>query len=122
MNRNSSSLRKLVSAEILFGVGAHKAGGCFACAFGAQHHLLAQVDIQGIDVRGMDNKTVKQRLIAGVHNLKQEVALTQQLKEVGARSSDIPELSGKAIRDPCLLTNPCRSSKRDIEVVYEEAF
>jgi len=35
--------------------------------------------------------------------------------------SDIPSLSGFAMQDPCILTNPRKSSLRDVQVVYEEA-
>lgn len=75
----------------------------------------------GIDTRGMNAAQVKQRLLAGVRHLKNEVGLTQRLKEAGVSSSDIPILSGKALKDPCILTNPRKSNKRDVEVVYEEA-
>ena len=54
-------------------------------------------------------------------DLKEQVGLTQRLKEAGVSSSDIPVLSGHAVKDPCILTNPRKSNKRDVEVVYEEA-
>ena len=37
------------------------------------------------------------------------------------RVDDIPVLSGKAVLDPCLATNPKNANKRDIQVIYEEA-
>jgi len=43
------------------------------------------------------------------------------LAEIGVNRSDISPLSAKAVLDPCILTNPRKSSKRDVEVVYEEA-
>ena len=78
-------------------------------------------DTVGIDTRGMNSQAIKQRLLDGVHDLKQQVGLTMRLKEAGVSSCDIPMLSGQAIKDPCLLTNPRKSNKRDVEVVYEEA-
>ncbi len=87
----------------------------------AEDRFRVIADTVGIDTRGMDNKAVKQKLLRGVQKLKQEVGLTQRLKEAGVSISDIPVLSGKAVRDPCLLTNPRKSNKRDVEVVYEEA-
>ncbi len=78
-------------------------------------------DTVGIDTRGMKTKQVKQQLLKSVHKLKQDVGLTQRLKEAGVSSADIPELSKKALKDPCILTNPRKSNKRDVEVVYEEA-
>ncbi len=75
----------------------------------------------GIDTRGMQSKQVKQRLMQHVHQLKIDVGLTQRLKETGVSISDIPMLSGRALQDPCILTNPRKSKQRDVEVVYEEA-
>ncbi len=75
----------------------------------------------GIDTRGMDDKAVRNRLLAAVRALKMQVGLTQRLREAGVSSSDIPTLSGKAVLDPCILTNPRKSNRRDVEVVYEEA-
>jgi alcohol dehydrogenase class IV len=87
----------------------------------AEDKFKIVADTIGIDTRGMDRNTIKQRLLQRVHGLKQEVGLTQRLKEAGVSSSDIPELSKKALQDPCILTNPRKSNKRDVEVVYEEA-
>ncbi|MCW8887240.1 MAG: iron-containing alcohol dehydrogenase [Motiliproteus sp.] len=75
----------------------------------------------GIDTRGMKPKEVKSKLMSSVQKLKRDVGLTQRLKEAGVNTADIPELSKKAVRDPCILTNPRKSNKRDVEVVYEEA-
>lgn len=78
-------------------------------------------DTVGIDTRGMNRNQIKQRLMHDVQTLKREVGLTQRLKETGVSSSDIPMLSRQAMKDPCILTNPRKSNKRDVEVVYEEA-
>ncbi len=87
----------------------------------AEDKFKIVADTVGIDTRGMDRNQIKQRLLRQVQGLKQEVGLTQRLRESGVSSSDIPELSKKALKDPCILTNPRKSNKRDVEVVYEEA-
>ena len=87
----------------------------------AEDRFKVIADTVGIDTRGMDRKTIKQRLLHDVQALKKEVGLTQRLKEAGVSSSDIPMLSKQALKDPCILTNPRKSNKRDVEVVYEEA-
>ena len=87
----------------------------------AQDKFKVVADTLGIDTRGMDRATVKQQLMNQVSGLKAEVGLTQRLKQAGVSSSDIPMLSHKALKDPCILTNPRKSNKRDVEVVYEEA-
>lgn len=75
----------------------------------------------GIDTRGMTTPQIKTRLMQHVIALKQEVGLTQKLAQNGVKVADIPALSAKAIQDPCILTNPRKSSQRDVEAVYEEA-
>jgi alcohol dehydrogenase class IV len=69
----------------------------------------------------MNSNQIRQRLIHRVVDLKRQVGLTQKLAATGVSLTDIPMLSEHAISDPCILTNPRRSSKRDVEVVYEEA-
>ncbi len=78
-------------------------------------------ETMGLDTRGLSSQEVKARLMAEVIQLKQDVGLSQKLAENGVSISDIPILSEQAIKDPCILTNPRKSSKRDVEVVYEEA-
>ncbi|MDO6562118.1 alcohol dehydrogenase-like regulatory protein ErcA [Amphritea sp. 1_MG-2023] len=78
-------------------------------------------ETMGIDTRGMSNQMVHKRLQDRVIQLKHDVGLVEGLASSGVNLSDIPTLSAKAIRDPCILTNPRKSNKRDVEVVYEEA-
>ncbi|BES73075.1 iron-containing alcohol dehydrogenase [Marinobacter nanhaiticus D15-8W] len=78
-------------------------------------------ETMGIDTRGMSTSTVRARLLGRIGELKRNVGLEQKLGELGVRTSDIPSLSGFAMQDPCILTNPRKSSLRDVEVVYEEA-
>ena len=74
-----------------------------------------------IDTRGMSDTHVKSALLTKVRDLKQQVGLSMQLGEAGVKLTDIPILASKAIIDPCILTNPRASNKRDMETVYEEA-
>lgn len=74
-----------------------------------------------IDIRGLSSKQVMHRLVQQVSILKQQVGITQTLSVNGVTLTDIPVLSEKALIDPCLITNPRPSNKRDLETVYEEA-
>ncbi|ANG62361.1 alcohol dehydrogenase [Marinobacterium aestuarii] len=78
-------------------------------------------DTLGVDVRGMNSSEIRKRLMQRVIGLKQEVGLKESLGVFGVNVSDIPSLSKNAIKDPCILTNPRKSSRRDVEVIYEEA-
>ncbi|MBV0931884.1 iron-containing alcohol dehydrogenase [Marinobacterium sp. A346] len=78
-------------------------------------------ETMGIDPRGLSQSQIKRRLMQHVIALKREVGLYQKLAEQGVHLTDIPHLSVNALRDPCLLTNPRKSNRRDVEAVYEEA-
>ncbi|WP_028468309.1 alcohol dehydrogenase-like regulatory protein ErcA [Neptunomonas japonica] len=75
----------------------------------------------GIDTRGLTTPQIKQRLMQHVISLKADVGLTQKLAAQGVSLTDIPTLSSKAMKDPCIVTNPRKSNQRDVEAVYEEA-
>lgn len=75
----------------------------------------------GIDERNMEDKVVKKELLDGIRQLKKKVGIEEGLQAKGVRKSDIAELAGKAMNDPCMVTNPRLPSERDIEVLYEEA-
>ncbi|MDX1456827.1 MAG: alcohol dehydrogenase-like regulatory protein ErcA [Marinobacter sp.] len=78
-------------------------------------------ETMGIDTRGMTSAEVKKRLMARIVQLKKAVGLEGKLGQLGVSTSDIPYLSQFAMKDPCIMTNPRKSSQRDVEVVYEEA-
>lgn len=75
----------------------------------------------GIDCRGLSQADVKRRLVAHLVELKRAVGLSGTLGSAGVHTSDVPFLTRHALEDPCILTNPRRSSERDVAVVYEEA-
>ncbi|MBD3657961.1 MULTISPECIES: alcohol dehydrogenase-like regulatory protein ErcA [Marinobacter] len=87
----------------------------------AEDRFRRVADAMGIDTRGMSAPLIKQRLMARIIELKRAVGLEAKLAELGVTNSDIPYLSGFALQDPCILTNPRKSSLRDVQVVYEEA-
>ena len=87
----------------------------------AEDKFRVVAETMGIDTRGLNNQQVHRKLQDRVIQLKREVGLIEGLAASGVNISDIPVLSDKAIKDPCILTNPRKSSKRDVEVVYEEA-
>jgi alcohol dehydrogenase class IV len=75
----------------------------------------------GLDVQTMTNQEAKKSLLNEILRLKHSVGITKTLKEHGATSSDVEQLASKAIKDPCMVTNPRMPVQRDVEVIYEEA-
>ncbi|WP_136810349.1 alcohol dehydrogenase-like regulatory protein ErcA [Desulfosediminicola flagellatus] len=75
----------------------------------------------GLDPGKRNKKEVKNSILNEIIRLKNTAGITRTLKERGTSISDIPQLAGKAIHDPCMVTNPRMPVQRDIEVIYEEA-
>lgn len=84
-----------------------------------RYMLIAEA--MGIDCRGLNSKEIKDRLVSSIFALKYEVGIRNQLRQRGVKNLDIPELSHKAIKDACMLTNPRKAMLEDIESIYEEA-
>jgi len=87
----------------------------------AEGRFRRVAEAMNIDTRGMNQAEIQKRLMSRIIQLKHAVGLDAKLSELGVTLSDIPSLSGFALQDPCILTNPRKSSLRDVQVVYEEA-
>ena len=87
----------------------------------AEERFRRVAEAMNIDTRGMSQAEIQKRLMSRIIQLKRSVGLEAKLSELGVTMSDIPSLSGFALQDPCILTNPRKSSLRDVQVVYEEA-
>lgn len=87
----------------------------------ANDRFKVVAETMGIDTRGLNTVQIQKALMTRVITLKQDVGLTQKLAESGVHMTDIPVLSDHAMLDPCILTNPRKSNKRDVAAVYEEA-
>ncbi|MFP4547856.1 MAG: alcohol dehydrogenase-like regulatory protein ErcA [Fidelibacterota bacterium] len=79
-------------------------------------------EAMNISTKNLTQKETEIKLFDRIRRLKQELGVTNTLKNLGVRKADIPVLSKKAVKDACLLTNPRKATQQDIEVIYEEAF
>lgn len=75
----------------------------------------------GLHVEHLSPAAVKKAILDEVIRLKLASGISTSLGQRGATISDIPHLAKKAIKDPCMVTNPRLPNLRDIEVIYEEA-
>ncbi|MFA4825036.1 MAG: alcohol dehydrogenase-like regulatory protein ErcA [Methanoregula sp.] len=66
-------------------------------------------------------KGAKEDLVQALRTLRESLGVTDRLSDLGVTKKDLPELAGKAIRDPCLATNPKKLTVEDIERIYERA-
>ncbi|MBF0382436.1 MAG: iron-containing alcohol dehydrogenase [Magnetococcales bacterium] len=81
-------------------------------------HIAKAMDLE---VKGFTTQQLRTSITGEVDRLRRSVGVVRSLGELGVHRTDVGELAGKAIQDPCLLTNPRPAIKRDIEVIYEEA-
>jgi alcohol dehydrogenase class IV len=75
----------------------------------------------GFDLQGMNSGQKRRAILDLVHKIKKAAGISNTLADRGVKTTDIPILAGKAMADPCLITNPRRPNQRDLEVIYEEA-
>ncbi|MEN6374902.1 MAG: alcohol dehydrogenase-like regulatory protein ErcA [Smithella sp.] len=78
-------------------------------------------EAMGLDFRGMNTGETKKAILSYVNNLRRSVGIHKTLSKMGVKTCDIPDLAQKAMKDVCIYTNPREATKRDIEVIYEEA-
>lgn len=92
----------------------------YNCDAAAERYQLIG-ETMGLDLRGMLFEEKKSAIIEAMHYLQIALGFDRTLGQLGVHRSDIPELARKAMKDPCMVTNPRRPKQRDIEVLYEEA-
>lgn len=78
-------------------------------------------DALGLKLHGLLPKDKLRLILDDINGLKTSIGITATLGQRGASKSDISRLAENALNDPCMVTNPRRPDKRDIETVYEEA-
>ena len=78
-------------------------------------------EAMGLDLRGMGSVEKRNALLKHVRDLKTAAGIVRTLNMLGVSRSDVTLFSDHALKDPCMVTNPRKASKRDIEVVYEES-
>ncbi len=78
-------------------------------------------EAMGLDLRGMVSKEKTSVLLGRIREIKKVAGMDLGLNKLGVDRSDLHLLSKKALKDPCLVTNPRKANQRDIEVIYEES-
>jgi alcohol dehydrogenase class IV len=63
----------------------------------------------------------KNNLVSGIHEFRCSLGVNRTLGNIGVKQETITELAKKAYRDPCLVTNPCPATEKDLERIYTNA-
>ena len=117
---------------------AHSLGGALDIAHGECNAILLDHVIEfnlptaperfehigkamGVELQGLNSVQKKSALLNHVRELKKATGIVRTLNELGVSRGDLKFLTGNALKDPCMATNPRKASQRDIEVVYEES-
>lgn len=75
----------------------------------------------GLELSAGDSGRILSAILDDLNRLRKASCINTTLGQIGVHKSCIPELSRKAIKDPCIVTNPRRPCQKDIEAIYEEA-
>ena len=70
---------------------------------------------------GMTERERAKRIVEALRGLRNRVGVLDSLGAHGVRGADIPELAVHALEDACLVTNPRRANKADIQAIYGDA-
>jgi alcohol dehydrogenase len=76
----------------------------------------------GLELSADDPGRTMSAILEELNRLRRASGIDRTLRQIGVHESCIPELARKAMKDPCIVTNPRRPCQKDIEAIYEEAF
>ncbi|HSD58542.1 MAG TPA: alcohol dehydrogenase-like regulatory protein ErcA [Methanotrichaceae archaeon] len=75
----------------------------------------------GLELSAGDPGRTMSSILEELNRLRKASGIDRTLGQIGVHKSCIPELARKAMKDPCIVTNPRRPCQKDIEAIYEEA-
>jgi 1,3-propanediol dehydrogenase len=98
---------------------------CFS--LGVQHNLFtvphkyARVaQLLGADVAGLDTIAAAKRAVPAIEELKRDLEVTQEMRDLGLQEADIPRLAELAMIDGCTPTNPRPLDEGDLAALFEQ--
>ncbi len=74
-----------------------------------------------LNITGLSDNQIKNALMEHLLELNGKLGITATLSKKGVTSDIIPILAGKAIKDPCNVTNPTPPVIDDLKVIYKES-
>ncbi|EJT0552140.1 L-threonine dehydrogenase [Vibrio vulnificus] len=75
----------------------------------------------GINVEGMSAEQGAEAAIDAIVALAKDVGIPAGIRELGAKSEDIPTLADNALKDACGFTNPKQATHEEISAIFEAA-
>ncbi|MCK5884248.1 MAG: iron-containing alcohol dehydrogenase [Bacteriovoracaceae bacterium] len=77
--------------------------------------------IFGIKIQGMNLEQKKVALVQAIIDFRTAAGITNRLRDVGVKSTDLRQLAKNAVKDACMVTNPREADEDDVVAIYEEA-
>jgi alcohol dehydrogenase class IV len=74
-----------------------------------------------IPVDGLSDDEVRVRLVKAINDLRESSGISGGLRARGVTEDQIPLLASNAFDDPCMVTNPVRLEREDLEDLYVRA-
>ncbi|HAS6242505.1 TPA: L-threonine dehydrogenase [Vibrio vulnificus] len=75
----------------------------------------------GVNVEGMSAEQGAEAAINAIVALAKDVGIPAGIRELGAKSEDIPTLADNALKDACGFTNPKQATHEEISAIFEAA-
>ncbi len=79
-------------------------------------------EAMGLNLEGMASDHQRRAVLGKVEHLQRSAGVYQPLGQIGTPRRDIPRLAENAMQDACMVTNPRKPNRKDIEAIYEKAF
>ncbi|HDY8214228.1 TPA: L-threonine dehydrogenase [Vibrio vulnificus] len=73
----------------------------------------------GVNVEGMSAEQGAEAAIDAIVALAKDVGIPAGIRELGAKSEDIPTLADNALKDACGFTNPKQATHEEISAIFE---
>lgn len=86
----------------------------------AQEKYAAIGEAFGVAMSGMTASEKKRALLEALAGIRTALHVDIPLSELGVKPGDIADLADKAMKDPCLATNPRVPEQKEIEALYEQ--
>lgn len=75
-------------------------------------------EAMGLALNGLSEDEQRSGMVRALIELREQVGLRRDLKDLGVRPEDVRALADKAMRDPCMATNPRPPLEAEIEKLY----
>jgi alcohol dehydrogenase class IV len=111
---------------------AHSLGGKLDIAHGEANALLLEHVIEfnypGASERYLEIGRAMGLMGSGpaeltdyIREFRSSIGIDMTLGDLGVREDDIPGLAETSMKDPCIVTNPVRPSREDVEAIFRRA-